>query len=758
MANMRKWVRTCYESLRQSISRAVAGGFLRMYRAQYVTADLWRRYGSRVTLIALAGALVGSWFLMTQHRAGVEDYFEEGQRLSNLRAVLYTLGGALLGAVAIVSSLVLFSMQVNVERMPHGLFRRLSADGRLLGAFAASFLLALGIAASAIVAEKGHIAVVLLVAGWSTVLILVSFFYAYRRALLLVNPLQQLAIVRADAVSELLAWARRAERARPLLQTAETTSATRAEVPHDVERLMFFGHNSYWTANAQRALRHAMSFAKRYAGQGDHEVSVAALAVVVAINVAYIQAKGKTFFASNALVENPLTTDGFINDTLEALRQELRAAVTSGDEQHIEQVLKTMAALVALYLRIDYANEFASKTHGLIAAGYLADGVSSVIPHDMGDVLMEGARLIGESAQRFVGEGHATEVATLSEKLAVLGCVGVAKDSYRPATMVCMEQLAALTFALLRTKKHDIHFAINEVKGDISFLAKLFLDVPDAPLMRTHSTYLGPYYSGTSSQAFLSRLTDLGNAIAEATADDKDAQTLCRNLEQWAERLYQSEKELLLAAIKARTMFAQEIVHWITHVTKVLLAVSNAPACPDHAREELRRHAQWLISVLTFIPRDKETVSFVENFRMTERIFEAGMDARTRDSLEIFASMSRFLLDWTFDAGRHQIGWAIFERALSGAAVMAMSEGEAAIAALKNGVSERLTKADAPDHEVRKRVASALREKAEEVPRREHWTSCIERGIAQRDPRAMRGLLRDLAQLFDPGDDKPPRP
>ena len=124
-----------------------------------------------------------------------------------------------------------------------------------------------------------------------------------------------------------------------------------------------------------------------------------------------------------------------------------------------------------------------------------------------------------------------------------------------------------------------------------------------------------------------------------------------------------------------------------------------------------------------------------------------------REAPDIFASMLQFLLDWAFDAGRHQTGWAIFERALCGAAVMAIADGDAAIGALKNGVTKRLAKADAPDREVRERVANAVREKAEELPRRGHWASAIERSIEHTDPKVLRDLLKDLAQRIDPGGD-----
>ena len=60
---------------------------------------------------------------------------------------------------------------------------------------------------------------------------------------------------------------------------------------------------------------------------------------IVAINAAYVEAKGKTFFANQLLLENPLTTDGFINDTLEHLRQMARIGISRGDEEQIEQTL-----------------------------------------------------------------------------------------------------------------------------------------------------------------------------------------------------------------------------------------------------------------------------------------------------------------------------------------------------------------------------------------------------------------------------------
>src|SRR5690606_34646535 len=303
-------------------------------------------------------------------------------------------------------------------------------------------------------------------------------------------------------------WSRRAQRAMPLLEREEAAGATSSptDSTHDLARTAFFQINNRWTDGAKRAIRHAMSFARRYAEQGDHEVSGAALNAVIGINAAYIESKGKTFYANNPFVDNPLSSDSFINDTLEHLRQNVQSGIARRDEQQIEQTLQTMAALVQVYLSIDYSSPYAAKSHAQLAAGYLASAVQAVVPHNMADVLLEGQRLMGRSAQYVLTHGDPNDIAALSEKIALLACTGCAKEDYRPVTMEGMTQLANLTFDLLRSRTHDILFAVREVRRDVALVAKLFLNVPDTPLSSSHSTFLGPYYTSTSMQSLRSRL------------------------------------------------------------------------------------------------------------------------------------------------------------------------------------------------------------------------------------------------------------
>lgn len=255
-------------------------------------------------------------------------------------------------------------------------------------------------------------------------------------------------------------------------------------------------------------------------------------------------------------------------------------------------------------------------------------------------------------------------------------------------------------------------------------------------------------------QSFRARLTALVNALSNAQPDNADAQTVIRNIERWADGLYKTEKDLMLAAIKAKSHFTFDMIHWITGVTDILFAVSNAPACDGHSQQELRKHAHSLIATLTWIPDDKDTVTFVENFQMTEALFEAATGARNRDCEKIAKEIGEFLLSWTFKGGRYQTGWGILERGLCGLSVFALMGGNEQVQALKDSVVAHMSGESAPVQEIRNRAARDILKRAATLYRQGHWTSRIDIAIAQADHQKLRPLLEEIAGLLSPGTPK----
>jgi hypothetical protein len=710
------------------------------------------RHGTAAAAIVLLFLVATSAVMIPSLQRVLEPRFVAEQGLASLRTLFVTLGGALVGATAIAFSVVMFAVQINFARMPHGLFRKLSSDWRLLSAFTGTFMLAIAVATLSLIPDKSWLALAVSAAVWATALILVLFLYAYRRALILINPSQQLRFIVNDARKELRTWVRSARRAAPLLEReGPKDDSSHFASTHDMTRMAYFQANRHWTDGTKKAITHAISFARRYAEQGDHEVAGVALSAVVNLNSAYVQAKGKTFFTNHMLFDNPFATDGFINETLEHLRQNARIAISREDERQIEQTLQAMAALVHVYIAIDYSSEYADKTHANLAAGYLSTAVETVVPHNMPDVLMEGIRLMGQSAQLFLVNAKPNGIATLAEKIALISCTGIAKDNYRPVTLSGMEQLSQLTFNLIRTKTPDIRFAAGALKKNVSFVAKLFLAIPDTPLSSVHSVYLAPYYSLTKTQTLAGRLTELANALAQAEVGDEAAAIVIRNIAQWADGLYQSEKELLLAAIEQKSHFTFDVIHWIAHVTKILLVVSRAPACNRHTKNELQKHARGLILALSWIADHKDTVSFIETFQLTETLFEAALDAQSRDCDKVYKSVHDMLVSWAFRAGRHHIGWAILERSMYALATLSLSrDATDQPPLLKAAIAAALAKEEAPDGEIRDHAAREMRRTAATLYRQAHGFSRIEHAMAQIDHAKVRPLLEEIANLLSP--------
>lgn len=723
------------------------------YWAHY-RLSVWKARHRSIAISTVIFLLMGvSVYFAPAWQRILEPHLSDQSRLADLRSLFLALGGALIGAAAIAFSLVMFAMQVNVERMPHGLFRRFSADTRLMAAFAGTFVLAISIACASLIPDISWAVAATMASAWAILLIFVLFLYAYRRALLLINPMKQLYLLVEDACHGMRAWARRAKRAAALFEETDSgqdvaDGALRST--HDLPRLLFFQHNPHWTTGAQRAIQHAISFARRFAEQGDHEVSSAALSAVVKINQGYVEAKGKTFFAHHFMFDNPLSTDGFINDTLEHLRQNIRVGISRGDEQQIEQTLRAMAALIQVYVRIDYSNPHASKTHAHVAARYFSEAVKTVAPHQMPDVLMEGVRLMGQSAHLLLAHGKPQDIVALADEIGLLACLGSVNEKYRPVTLTAIEQLSTLTFRLVQADMHDISFAAKKLKENVTKVAKIFLGVSDTPLGSVDH-YLAPYYSSTTTQSLLSWLTGLVNAVARAEPEDQTAKRIIRNIEDWADGLYQTEKELLLLAIEKRSHFTFDAIHWIAHMTKLLLALSHTPACDDHIKDKLRKHALWLVFTLSWVPDDKEAVAFVEIYKITETLFEVAVDAYQQDCLEFSEEVRELLLGWAFKGGRHKTGWAILERSLYGIATLAlMVENSEVVEDLKRKIADRLTQPDAPDQEIRDRTARDIRSRAATLYRQHHRFSRIEDAMSRVDREKLRSLLEDLANILSP--------
>lgn len=711
---------------------------------------VWRRYGAILGASVFLLAIFTSFYLAHFVQAFLEPYFSGNQEIESLRAVVLNVGSALMGAAAIVTSLVLFAMQVNIGRMPHGLFRRLSADARLLWAFTAAFVCAAGVATLSTFIGDIDIGHIVLGVLWGVVLIFTLFRYAYGRALYLVSPLNQLDSIFWVTNRNLRRWSKGAQRATLLFDDEPTpaTDTLPASTTHNNVRTTYFDLDTRGSEAATKGVQHAMSFARRYGEQGDYEISGAALNTVVRINAAYIKAKEKTFYASTLVYQHPRSTDSFINEVLEALRQSVQIGIMRRDEQYLEQTLHSMAALAQLYLGIVYANPDAEKTHANLAAGYLANAVQGIIPHAMIDVLLTGERLIGRTAESFLHHGNAADIVPLSNDLSVIASAGTKGEDYRPLTTVGMEQFANLTFHLLIGKSPNMRSLANRISGDVTRVATTLLSVADAGVPSVHRTCLEPYFSLTSTDGLRIRLASLGNFLCQQPEGNAATQRIIRHVERWADGgLYQTTRQVCLASMSMKSHFTFDMIQWIRDVMEILLAVSNAPACRPGDRTNLRNHAHRLIAIFNLIPSDRDTVTFVENWELSETLFEAAMTARKHGCQELSSRIGQYLLSWTFKAGKNETGGGTLELGLCAYAVLSLNDSPGGTDAIKSAIRARVQGEEAPSPAVLADAARGIRTQASNIGDHVDTISKIESALSEGDPGVLIPLLHEIADI-----------
>ena len=710
-----------------------------------IRAGLW--LNSRSGWVELAGwtvVIVASIKAISRGSGSLGSYFSTAAKLSALQNFLVALGGAFVGGTAITASLVLFAMQVNVQRLPHGLFHRLSSDTKLLAAFALSFALAVAVCASSLL-PGSYIALALPGSLLATLFVLRLYLFSYRRSLSLISPKQQLEHITGAVLHSLTAWSKRADHGSHIIR--ERLAAEGHELgprDYDSARIEFFDANPGWYTAVLEGITNAIAVGRRSASVGDYTSAQRALAAVLSLNSMYVTAKKRTFINVHPFFDNPRTTDPVINASLEALRQLYQGAVAMRDETLCGLLSRAFAQLVGVYTRIDYPHADGSKGHASLAAGYLQSAVETIVPTRMADPLMEGLRAMGTAGSVLVTQARPSSAISLADAIGGIGAAGGTVQDLRPVTLTAMEQLAHLTLVLLRSATFEDyaarHFRRTAAQATVAYMRMSEVSA--------HRSFLAPYYSSTTPRSLHHQLTLVANAIGEANADDANAGTLAHHLAVWIGETRQDE-ELLQLAVELRSPFLFDALRWSTDLALVAVAVARAPACSDHDREPLRAAARRLVMMLGRLPGDAEAANHLENHGMTELLSEVSIEAYSDEYPDISRLARDVLLRWATGAGVFLEGWATLERTLIELLAATLHlEGVAALDGLLVRIEQALANVLAMD--VRQRAAASLRTRADNPIDFADANDDAGRALAGLDRQQAQDALRAIADLLAP--------
>ncbi len=607
--------------------------------------------------------------------------------LETLKSLFVSVGSGFISATAIVFTLIIFVLQINVERLPYGLFKQLSSDKKILLPFIFALSFSILITSLSLFIEKDFESSYFLFFLILTISIIYLFLYSFKRALLLINPIQQLNMM-VDSSSEDLNYAIKLfNRTISASQKIALLEEQNLWPNHDIAKWHFFDKNKNWRLKSEKAIDYSVSFVISNAQKNDYEITSAALNAIVLINSAYIKAKGNTFF-QNSIITNPKYHDNFLMYTLEHLRKLLIMAINKPDEQYIEQILNTYVKLTEIYTQIDYPGyENHSKEHAALVVGYFISGVELIFPKQMIDVLMESSIYSGNITKILLKEGdtfHAKNTISLLEKLSTFGAISTKTG---PVTQIAMEQLSDILFNSLINRELNDNYFFKDINKAIFNTTKVFLLAPDNQL-RNMQTYLDPIYSSFDQNSFLFKLNLLVNQLL--IENISEGSVIINNLEQWSEEISQDIKDILLLAVESNSFFTSFIVEWINTISECLLVAVNSPHSSATDKRKLEDNAMKIFAKLTFIPYKKESISFVETFQITNKYFEIIRKGSIRNCNKFMLYVQDNYIYWAFGTSHLITGWDTFKMSILGLCILAIELNELSPTLLKSIIKKHL--------------------------------------------------------------------
>ncbi|MFB3431775.1 MAG: hypothetical protein ABL309_12705 [Phycisphaerales bacterium] len=646
----------------------------------------------------------------------LDAHFTSPNATNGIGTLLVSLGSALIGGAAIAFTLVMFAMQVNVERLPHGLFRKFSTDRKLLVCFGAMFTVALCVILSSLLASRISVGVALMISIWSAFLTVILLWIIYRRALLLISPWSQLQLMVESASRSLRRSVTRASMLRPILdhesevQSAEDRPFSGLDSGFDTARGVIIKMNPAWAIEAKSAVSFAVSFATRFSEAGDYETSRESLNAIIRLNSLYIEARGKTFIASHefsSLAGMSVESDSFISSTLEQLRQYVQVALARKDEQQIEQIFGSFSALVGVYLCIEYVGNGDSRYHAELSWSYLSSAVKVSLSLKSPDVLMDGVEKLGVAGRAIVVTGKKSHAVTASRELRELSQLILNDPQNRVVLGTVMEQYAETLIALLVSDQHDIRFEAKSIQTDVCEVVSIMLRIPESTILGEHASWSRAFYSTTSVSSLCARLTGLASVLLKSGADDQKAARAVRRVQEWADDLWEPHREILQLAIKLRSGLTFDLIHWISQVGQLLMEIAACPPANPQTAKGLRRAASWLVMTLGWIPADKESIDFAERFQLTDQLFDIAVTSQRLGLPDTSLDVQRIMLDRAFAAARNGNSLQPLKKAVQGVCALNVMI-DADESALVKMFADRLSREGGLSQEIRKRIARSI--------------------------------------------------
>lgn len=595
-------------------------------------------------------------------------YIPDAETLKSLQAIFLSVGSSLIGSTAIIFSIIIFTLQVNNERVPYGVFIKLSRDKKLFASFIIALIFSLSVVIFSFLSEK-YVLYTIQASILFFVLILSCFIYSYRRALDLISPIFQLESISKHAKDDLLKWSKEYENSKK-----------------NISKYEFFNSNPSWADVAKQNIIYCNAYAKKLIEKNDYDTSKIALKSIVSINSMYVEVKNQTFVRRRAFSNPLISNDKFIEDTLEEIRQNIQNGLAKNDERFISDNFKTLKELHYIYSNIQYINTSGERFSSSLASFYLIQGVETSISHNIPDVLLVGIRLLSEITQKEIIDRESETIDTMLKLMTDLSCRGIIDKKLEPIAKSALAELSTITIQLLLSKEPNINFITKEMN---QFLYKI-----GETQIKSLDTSYSLYYSKLSNE-----LIDFTNTLMKQDFNESNQQQIIKiikNIEKWSDSIRWENRKLFKLALEHNSNFVRQLIDFISNVSRCLMALSTLEIVDKDLSSKLSENALGLMSIFSFIRENENTIMLLERVHFTDTIFKLAIDSYNYNLTEIAQKVRKILLSVGFRGQKVDDQNRILAKALGGSVYINILL-EKSCDELLNFVEEKLNKYDLTD-------------------------------------------------------------
>lgn len=539
------------------------------------------------------------------------EYIPDAETFKSLQPIFLNVGSALIGSTAIIFSIIIFTLQVNNERVPYGVFIKLSRDKKLFALFITALILSVCIAIFSFLSAK-YALYTIQIAILFFVIILSCFIYSYTRALDLISPIFQLESIVKHAKDELLKCSKEYENNKK-----------------NISKYEFFNSNPNWADGAKQDIIYCNAYAKKLIEKNDYDTSKTALKSIVKINAIYVE----------------VNNQAFIENTLEEIRQNIQDGLARNDEIFIKDNFEILKDLHFCY---------SGRDRGL-AYFYLIEGVKNSISHNIPDVLLAGIRLLSKVAQKEIIDGKSETIRSILKIISDLACYGIIDKKLDSITKDALHVLATITIKLLESKEQDTNFITEEMEQFLYKIGKTQIE--------SHSDFENMYYFMISNE-----LINFTNSLINQEFNE-NKQTfikIIKHIEKWSDNIRWENRELFKLALEHNSSFVHQLINFISNVSRCLMALSTLELIDNKLSSKLSGNAQDLISIFTFIKEDKNTIMLLEMASFTDTIFKLAVDSYNCDLIDITFEIRDILLSVGFRGQKVDDQNRVLAKALGG--------------------------------------------------------------------------------------------